>query len=114
MIPFHPIQVFTSDSNIIGKALSGKSSFSSSSSTQGNSNHYIITESDCCTDLNKMSSLSDPLGLYNGLGRNVDISGITINKPEVRNCNGTLVHPREYRSVLKDRAFVGVQVYFKM
>lgn len=74
----------------------------------------LLSESDCCADFNKMSSRSDPLGLYSGLGCNVDISSITINKPEVRNCNGALIHPREYRTVLKDRAFVGVQVYFKM
>jgi len=61
-----------------------------------------------------MSSLADPLGLYNSLGQNADISNITLNKPEVRNYNGSLIHPRDYRSVLKDRAFVGVQVYLKM
>jgi len=61
-----------------------------------------------------MSSLADPLGLYNSLGQNADISNITLNKPEVRNYNGSLIHPCDYRSVLKDRAFVGVQVYLKM
>jgi hypothetical protein len=65
-------------------------------------------------DLNKLSSLADPSQLYHNLGQNVDLSNVTINKPEIRNHDGTLIHPREYSSKLKDGMIVGVQVYLKL
>jgi hypothetical protein len=73
-----------------------------------------ITKLRIIADLNKLSSLTDPLHLYRALSGNVDLSDVTISKPEIRDHDGSLIHPREYSSKLKDGTVVGLQVCLKL
>lgn len=65
-------------------------------------------------DPNKLLSLPDHDGLYRELSRHVDLSGVTINPPLVRNCNGSLIIPRDYKRYLTNGAVVAVEVLVKL
>jgi hypothetical protein len=43
-----------------------------------------------------------------------DTSGIAIEKPNIRDTDGTLIHPKDYEAKLKDGAYVAVEVLFKV
>ena len=59
-------------------------------------------------------SLPDPLGLYAGLANKVDLSTVGFNKPDIRDTDGSLIHPRDYATKLQDYSFVGVEVLLKL
>jgi hypothetical protein len=44
----------------------------------------------------------------------VDISGVTINKPEIRDHDGSLIHPSDYFDKFSNSQVVAVEVVLKM
>jgi hypothetical protein len=56
----------------------------------------------------------DPQGLYARFSSQYNISTIPIIPPDVRDENGSLIHPGEYGVKLVDKSVVFVEVYLKL
>ncbi|KAG2336261.1 hypothetical protein BDR05DRAFT_953486 [Suillus weaverae] len=55
--------------------------------------------------------LYDPDSRYSGLG---SLRNTKVECPDVRDSQGTLIHPRDYRTKLQQACFVEVEVYLKL
>ena len=60
------------------------------------------------------ASLRDPKRLYHVLAQQADTSSFALNVPDIRDGDGTLVHPRDYESKLVDGAAVAAEVVLKV
>ena len=65
-----------------------------------------------------MRKLSDPREIYPTVFKNTPFEdswgNIILNLPNIRDGNGRLVMPHEYRSTLKNDSIVMVNVYLKL
>jgi len=65
-------------------------------------------------DSGNLSNFPDPMGYYAALARTVDLSHVVINKPEIRDTDGSLIHPQAYTAKLHNSMIVAVDILLKL
>jgi hypothetical protein len=58
--------------------------------------------------------LRDPERLYEDFASRHNVSSVVIDKPDIRDCDRSIISPSEYEAKLVDGAYVAIEVLFKV